>query len=267
MLQYIDRNISPADYNHLEQDKLLVTNVFLTLQSEGPLAGKVAVFIRLAGCDKGDKVSCDFCDTDFRFDNGKVFTITELIQEVRLKYTPSFIFKDNGPLVVITGGEPMMQNNLVNLIDAMSFYRIQIESNGDRLARGFVESEACQRAMLVVSPKINPRSRSYPRLSNDVLYRADCLKFVVSADQHSPYHQLPVYLWEYIMKKNSVSTICISPMTIYKRAVKPGEIANLWDDALIDYEATKKNYAYAASLCIKYGYQLSIQSHLLTSVE
>lgn len=266
MLQYIDRNISPADYNHLELDKLLVTNVFLTLQSEGPLAGTVAVFVRLAGCDKGDKVSCDFCDTDFRFDNGKVFTITQLIQEVQHKYTPSFIFK-NDPLVVITGGEPMMQNNLVHLIDAMPFFRIQIESNGDRLARGFAESEACKRAMLVVSPKINPRSQRYPKLSDEVLRRADCLKFVVNADQHSPYHSLPPYLWEYIMKKNSVSSTCISPMTIYKRAVEPDEIANLWDDTLVDYEATKKNYAYAASLCIKHGYKLSIQSHLLTSVE
>lgn len=264
MLQYVDRNISPADYNHLNEDKLLVTNVFLTLQSEGPLAGTVAVFVRLAGCDKGDKVSCDFCDTDFRFDNGKVFTITELIKEIRRSYVPSFLFKD--PLVVITGGEPMMQNNLVHLIEAMPSFRIQIESNGDRLPRGFAESEACQKSMLVVSPKVNPRSQRYPRLSTEVMDRADCLKFVVSADQHSPYHNVPPYLWEYIMKK-SVSSVCVSPMTIYKRVVEPAEIANLWDTTLVDHEATKKNYAYAARLCIKYGYHLSIQSHLLTSVE
>lgn len=267
MLQYVDRNISPADYHHLNIDELLVTNIFLTLQSEGPLAGRTAVFIRLAGCDKGDKVSCDFCDTDFRFDQAKVYSIIDLIHEVRLRYTPAFLFSDNLPLVVLTGGEPMLQDNIVPLIEAMPAFRVQLESNGDRLARGFVESEVCKKAMLVVSPKINPRSQKYPRLSDTVLRRADCLKFVVSADPHSPYHDIPPYVWEYIMKKNSVTSVCISPMTIYKRAVAPGEIANLWDDTLVDRDLTKLNYAYAAALCIKHGYHFTHQSHLLTGVE
>jgi 7-carboxy-7-deazaguanine synthase len=267
MLQYVDRNVGPADYHHLEPDELLVTKVFLTLQSEGPLAGKVAVFVRLAGCDKGDKVSCEFCDTDFRFDQGKVFRIVDLVQEVRMKYTPAFLFRDNSPLIILTGGEPMLQNNIVHLIEAMPAFKFQIESNGDRLARGFTDSKYCDKAMLVVSPKINPRSQRYPKLQEEVLNRADVLKFVVSANKTSPYHTLPPYCWEYIMKKSSVTCVCISPMTIYKRAVEPEEVANLWDNGLVDHEATKANYAYAASMCIKYGYHFSHQSHLLTGVE
>jgi organic radical activating enzyme len=57
-----DINVGPAAYSHLAEDgKLLVSNIFYTFQGEGPYAGQPAVFIRLAGCNLGDKISCNFC--------------------------------------------------------------------------------------------------------------------------------------------------------------------------------------------------------------
>ena len=264
-LQYVDRNVGPADYSHLASDELLVTSIFLTLQGEGPLAGKVSVFIRLSGCDKGDKVSCPWCDTNFIYSKGTTYSISELKNAVERQYEAS---SAPGRLIILTGGEPMLQSNIVHLIESMPDYKFQIESNGDRLAVGFAESAACKKAMLVVSPKVNPKSQAYQNLPRTVFQRADVLKFVVEADVSSPYNDIPHYASEWgRFGKNTVGSVYISPITVYKRAVKEGERANIWDDTLIDREATRRNYEYAASLCIRSGYTFSCQQHLFNAVE
>jgi 7-carboxy-7-deazaguanine synthase len=270
-MQYVDRNVGPADYKELGEDKLLITKVFYTIQSEGPLVGTPSVFIRLAGCNKGDKISCPDCDTNFIYSNGTIFTASELVEAVTLQFKESFRlgFASSPPLVVVTGGEPMLQDNVVRLIEGLhkAGNRVQIESNGDRLPIDFTESTACHRAVLVVSPKINPSSKQYKRLSDAVFKRADYLKFVVDADPDSPYHVLPPFIYEWCMARNTNDRIFVSPWTVYRRGVKSGEIASIWIDGLINKERTKANLSYAVSLCLKYGYRLSLQTHLITGVE
>jgi len=97
------------------------------------------------------------------------------------------------PLVVITGGEPMIQNNLVRFINYIyehGWKRIQIESNGDRLATGYEEDELCKNEVyLIVSPKVV--GTSYHKPNKDVAACVDALKFLISADENSPYHSVP----------------------------------------------------------------------------
>ena len=80
-------------------DKILIRETFFSLQGEGHFTGKSAFFIRFAGCDIG----CTWCDTKdaWSFENSKVFTVNEIIEKV--------IDKNIG-YVVITGGEPFIQN-------------------------------------------------------------------------------------------------------------------------------------------------------------
>lgn len=271
MLQYQDYNVGPADYKHLKEDELLITNVWLAIQGEGPLAGTVSVFIRLAGCNRGIKEgNCEFCDTNFLFGNGKVYTVEQLVSEVRLKYAPTFHYNfADRPLVVITGGEPMIQDNVVRLVEGLyeAGYRTQIESNGDRLARGYEESDACKSGMLVVSPKIIPSKKMYRRLDQKVFKQADALKFVVEADKASPYHELPEYLYDWIMYKGSTKNVYVSPITAYLRPVNIGEVASVWTDGLVDRETTAKNYTFASQLAIKNGYSVSVQTHTFLGVE
>ena len=115
-----------------------VKECFLTLQGEGVQAGSRAVFLRFAGCNlwsgrEQDRASaqCNFCDTDFvgtdGVGGGKFADAQGLADEV------AALWGDGGEarLVVITGGEPMLQLDGA-LIDALhaNQFRVAVESNG-----------------------------------------------------------------------------------------------------------------------------------------
>jgi 7-carboxy-7-deazaguanine synthase len=108
--------------NEVKNDTVLlpVMEHFYTLQGEGFHQGRAAYFIRLGGCDVG----CVWCDVKDSWDADKhpKFTIDQLVSEV--KQTPT-------QLVVITGGEPLM-NNLDALTTALKAAGIQtnIETSG-----------------------------------------------------------------------------------------------------------------------------------------
>lgn len=265
--QYVDRNVGPKDYRSLQGDMLLVTHLFLTVQGEGPYTGWPAVFLRLAGCNRGDKLSmgCQFCDTDFRFHRGVIFTFEQL----RVAIASHFRRPQYGTsLLVVTGGEPMIQDHLSSFLryildpsrdpapqDKSTI--IQIESNGDRLARGFPDYASI---ILVVSPKVT--RDGYHTLSPEVAHRLDYLKILVDQREGSPYHQLPTWLADYAPQQ-----IYLSPITVYRRPVTAEQRASIWDATLVDQPATRDNYRYALALALRYGYKISLQTHLFTEAE
>jgi 7-carboxy-7-deazaguanine synthase (Cx14CxxC type) len=115
-----------------------VKECFLTLQGEGVQAGSRAVFLRFAGCNlwSGREVDrataqCRFCDTDFVGTdgvNGGKFAVAEALGEVVEQVWAG------GPerrLVVVTGGEPMLQLDTA-VLDALHArgFRVAVESNG-----------------------------------------------------------------------------------------------------------------------------------------
>ena len=115
-----------------------VKEAFLTLQGEGVQAGSRAVFLRFAGCNlwsgrEQDRATaqCNFCDTDFVGTDGegggKFSGADELADHVAGLWGAGADYR----LVVITGGEPMLQLNeaLINALHQRGF-RIAVESNG-----------------------------------------------------------------------------------------------------------------------------------------
>jgi len=119
-----------------------VKEMFLTLQGEGLQAGMRAVFLRFAGCNlwsgrEEDRATadCRFCDTDFvgiDGDGGGRFADANALADRVLALWNQGLADDRGsPLVVITGGEPMLQLDapLVAALKARGF-RIAIETNG-----------------------------------------------------------------------------------------------------------------------------------------
>jgi 7-carboxy-7-deazaguanine synthase (Cx14CxxC type) len=136
-----------------------VKEIFYTLQGEGRNAGRPAVFCRFSGCnlwtgreeDRHDAV-CQFCDTDFVGigpDGGRFADAAALADAVLARWPDVAEGRARGgrPLVVCTGGEPLLQldTHVVAALHARGF-EVAVETNGTRLPPPGVDH-------LCVSPK------------------------------------------------------------------------------------------------------------------
>jgi 7-carboxy-7-deazaguanine synthase len=101
---------------------LRVSEVFRSLQGEGPSAGTPAHFVRLQGCDVG----CRWCDTKYSWeaDGGRVIDRAALWREAQAL--------GPAPLLVITGGEPLQHQGIAALLDAARarWPRVEVETSG-----------------------------------------------------------------------------------------------------------------------------------------
>lgn len=122
-----------------------VKEIFYTLQGEGANTGRAAVFCRFAGCnlwsgreeDRAEAV-CRFCDTDFIGTDGpgggRFLKARDLARKVAITWQPKGP-PTLTPLVVITGGEPLLQldRELVDELHNVGF-EVAIETNGTKPA-------------------------------------------------------------------------------------------------------------------------------------
>ena len=137
----------------------VVKEIFYTLQGEGQNAGRPAVFCRFSGCnlwtgreqDRG-KAVCQFCDTDFVGvgpDGGTFRLATELADAVLARWPAVANGRAVGgiPLVVCTGGEPLLQldETAIDALHARGF-DVAVETNGTQLAPAGIDH-------ICVSPK------------------------------------------------------------------------------------------------------------------
>lgn len=120
--------------------KMVVNEIFHSIQGEGMLAGTPSVFIRLAGCPVG----CKWCDTQYAWDanEGEELPIPEIVNKI-IHWPCRY--------VVITGGEPMVNPQLPDLAMALKERNkhITIETAGIK----FVAGLACD--LMSVSPKLS----------------------------------------------------------------------------------------------------------------
>ena len=95
---------------------LKINSIFYTIQGEGSHVGTPAIFIRLSDCN----LVCSFCDTEFL--SGDLMDEQEILEE---------IFNYDCKFIVLTGGEPSMQNinTLCELLKKEDYY-ITMETNG-----------------------------------------------------------------------------------------------------------------------------------------
>jgi 7-carboxy-7-deazaguanine synthase len=115
-----------------------VKECFLTLQGEGMQSGCRAVFLRFAGCNlwtgrEADRATaqCRFCDTDFVGTDGKGGGKFRVADQLAAHVETLWGEGQGQRLVVITGGEPMLQLD-EPLVDALHErgFRVAVETNG-----------------------------------------------------------------------------------------------------------------------------------------
>lgn len=85
---------------------LTVNEIFYSIQGESAFAGRPCVFVRLTACD----LRCVWCDTAYAFTEGHRMEIDEVLAEVT---------RHGCPLVEITGGEPLLQDEVYPLMERL----------------------------------------------------------------------------------------------------------------------------------------------------
>ena len=96
-----------------------INEIYLSVQGESTHTGLPCIFIRLTGCN----LRCSWCDTAYAFHEGKNMSIDEILQKVE-----NFGIH----LVEITGGEPLMQDNVYTLMRRLieNGYKVMLETGG-----------------------------------------------------------------------------------------------------------------------------------------
>lgn len=112
---------APTAAGQARRDKKIeVVEIFRSIQGESTYAGWPCTFIRCAGCN----LNCLYCDTQQAKQAGELFSIEELVGKVNRQ--------SSSGLVEITGGEPLLQENIAALAQALldDDHQVLLETNG-----------------------------------------------------------------------------------------------------------------------------------------
>ena len=110
---------------------LRVIETFTSLQGESTYAGAPCFFIRLAGCN----LRCSYCDTVYAQETGQSLSIDQLLEITeleKLRWNGHSLNGDILPIVEVTGGEPMIQEETPLLLKRLceAGYTVLLETNG-----------------------------------------------------------------------------------------------------------------------------------------
>ncbi len=205
-----------------------VKEVFYTLQGEGALTGRPAVFCRFTGCNlwsgrEEDRANaaCTFCDTEFvgtdGTDGGRYADAATLAEKIASLWPTG----RHARFVVCTGGEPLLQLD-ASLIEALHLhgFEIAVETNGTIALPADLD-------WVCVSPKgSNPL----------VVTAGDELKIVVPQEGLDP--------------------LAFAELAFQRFSVQP-----------MDGPDCARNTALAVEFCLKHPqWQLSLQTHKVTGI-
>ena len=143
-----------------------VCEIFASIQGESSYAGLPCVFVRMSGCN----LRCSYCDTTYSYEEGMEMSEDDIIAAVQSYSTK---------LVEVTGGEPLLQNDVLFLIKKFldNGFNVLVETNGSVSIK-----EVDNRAVVIMDIKTPSSGMSEKMDLNNLNYlkNKDELKFVIT---------------------------------------------------------------------------------------
>lgn len=184
---------------------MVVTEIFKSIQGESTFAGLPCVFVRLTGCN----LRCHWCDTAYAFHGGKNMAPEEVRNRVH---------KLGGNLVEFTGGEPLLQEEILPLTDRLlsEGYRVLVETSGERFV-----GELPKAVVKIVDVKCpgSGESEKFCFRNLEAVDRKDQIKFVILDENDYCYAR------EFLVRhdlRNRVDEVTFSPVF---RQLPPRQLA------------------------------------------
>ena len=144
-----------------------INEIFYSIQGEGKWTGLPNIFIRTTGCN----LRCSFCDTKYAYDEGKEIEIDEILKQIS-KYPCRY--------VCITGGEPLLQEDLPNLINDLlgNDYEISLETNGSQNIKNLLNFKSLLISLDIKCPSSNMQEKNdFENIK--LLRKEDQLKLII----------------------------------------------------------------------------------------
>ncbi|MCB0414756.1 MAG: radical SAM protein [Bdellovibrionales bacterium] len=97
-----------------------INEIFYSIQGESGYIGYPTVFVRTSGCH----LRCTYCDTQYAYHEGQKQSVDDILTEIQ-KFPAQYI--------CITGGEPLLQNEVYSLMKKLCDlnYKVSLETSGD----------------------------------------------------------------------------------------------------------------------------------------
>jgi len=178
----------------IENLTLKVNEIYYSLQGESTHSGKPCVFVRLTYCN----LRCSYCDTAYAFFEGQEMTLLEILKKVKTY---------NCPLVEITGGEPLIQKNVLPLMEYLcdKGFEVLLETAG-HLSISETDPRV-KRIMDIKCPSSGESTKTHWE-NIDCLKDDDEVKFVVGSNEDLDYSKKIIN--EYSLDKRC--PVIISPV-------------------------------------------------------
>lgn len=175
---------------------LKVSETFISIQGEGPQIGKKSYFLRLVGCN----LACEWCDSKYTWQSPdfKIQSVKDIAQDINNSKVSN---------LVITGGEPLLQQNaLTELVRKLiSSIYIEVETNGTILPK----KEFCNYIdQFNVSPKMSNSNNKYSMVCVDFKEVIDSefvkilYKFVVTKSED--FKEIEQFKYEYYLYNEQI---------------------------------------------------------------
>lgn len=227
-----------------DDGSLLVNSLFFTIQGEGPDQGRPAIFLRLAKCN----LRCWFCDTEF--ERGEQVEFDILCSRI-----VALSAQHGCELVVITGGEPLLQNivPLVKFLNSTLGISVSVETAGTvhypELDDVFCPMRSKGGNLIVCSPKT-------PKIHPELAKLVGAFKYIVREGEVDKNDGLP------IMSTQRIGTYA----HLYRQPA--GRPIPIWVQPCDEHDEAlnKANLRVAVESAMKHGYRLGIQLHKIAEL-